>query len=425
MSKLSQFMPWGASNVSLEGPVSVYKNDSAQYKITNYSSFASYSVSVSAGSASISGDTIDLTAPSTEQTVVLTVTVDGKQENFSIEIVAPVAIVMGVALLAEGGDGGTWAYIDDDGNTVANPGTSYFNAHPVWGGIQDVTIDGQAMVKVPKFYIKRAIIASGANAGKKGRWISDKPLPGYKLHPAFMDAGNEIDQFWYGKYQASQEGSKLASKPGVLPVVNISLTAAIAAAQARNVGGVAGFMELSFYQTSAVQWLYLVENATMNSQAKTGQGRVSQSSAANVDAADVAQATYRGIVGLWGNVWQWVDGLKTSGGSIHLWDREGNKTLVNTGKRRTAAVGTIYPTTFMDHSGADYDFADVFIGDTGPTSNSSATAPDYQWFSEDNEYFPIVGGDWSDAASAGLWHVVCSSAASSSNTGLGARLAKV
>lgn len=335
------------------------------------------------------------------------------------------ANVAGVALIATGGDGGTWAYIDDNGNTVANPGTSYFNAHPVWGGIQDVTIDGQAMVKVPKFYIKRAIIASGANAGKEGRWISDQPLPGYKLHPAFMDAGNEIDQFWYGKYQASQEGSKLASKPGVLPVVNISLTAAIAAAQARNVGGVDGFMELSFYQLSAVQWLYLVENATMNSQAKTGQGRVSQSSAANVDAADVAQATYRGIVGLWGNVYQWVDGLKTSGGSIHLWDRDGNKTWVNTTKRRTAPVGTIYPTTFMAHSAATYDFADVFIGDTGPTSNSNATAPDYQYFNEDSEYFPVVGGGWGGAAVAGLWGVNCNGAASGSHSSIGARLAKV
>src|SRR5690606_12708173 len=167
----------------------------------------------------------------------------------------------------------------------------------------------------------------------------------------------------------------------------------IADAQARNVGGVSGFMLWSVYQWAAIQWLYLVENATMDSQAKTGQGRVSASSAANVDASGVAQATYRGIVGLWGNVYQWMDGLKTAGGSIHLWDREGNKTWVNTGKRRTAAAGTtIYPTTFMDHSGATYDFADVFIGDTGPTSNSNATAPDYQYFNEDQESFPLVGG---------------------------------
>lgn len=335
------------------------------------------------------------------------------------------ANVAGVALIATGGDGGTWAYIDDDGNTVADPGAAYFNAHPVFGGMQDVLVDGQAMVKIPKFYIKQAVISGGANNGKPAWWVSDQPVAGYEVHPAFKSGGSEVDQIYIGKYQASMEGSKLASKSGVLPAVSRSLTQFIADANARNVSGVSGFMLWSVYQWSAIQWLYLVENATMNSQAKTGQGRVSASSAANVDASDVAQATYRGIVGLWGNVYQWMDGLKTSGGSIHLWDRDGNKTWVNTTKRRTAAVGTIYPTTFMAHSAATYDFADVFIGDTGPTSNTSATAPDQQYFNEDGEYFPYVGGHWSNAAGAGLWYVYCGSAASSAYTSVGARLAKV
>ena len=331
----------------------------------------------------------------------------------------------GVALITTGGDGGTWAYIDDAGNTVATPGTAYFNAHPVWGGMQDVSIDGQTMVKVPKFYIKRAVIASGANAGKEGFWISDQPLAGYSIHPAFRNAGADIDQFWIGKYQASMDGAKLASKPGVLPVVSKSLTQFIADANARNVSGVTGFMLHSFYQWSAIQWLYLVENATMNSQAKTGQGRVSASTAANVDAADVAQATYRGIVGLWGNVWQWIDGLKTASNAIWLWDKNGNRVLTSTSQKRTAAAGTIYPTTFMAQNGAGYDFDDVFIGDTGPTSNSNATAPDQQYFNEASGYVPIVGGRWNNGAGAGLWYVSCFSAASAAYAYIGGRLAKV
>lgn len=411
--------------VTLDGPTVIEQNITVTYTITNYSSFSTYSVSVTAGTASIVGNTITFNAPASEQTVVLTVTVDGKQENFSIEIVAPVAIVMGVALLAEGGDGGTWAHIDANGNTVSTPNTAWFNSHPVWGGIQDVTIDGQAMIKIPKFYIRRATISGGANNGKEGFWISDQPVAGYELHPAFMDGGNVIDQIYVGKYQASMTGAKLDSKPGVLPTVNRSLTQFIADANARNVGGVSGFMLWSVYQWAAIQWLYLVENATMDSQAKTGQGLVSASSAANVDASDVAQATYRGIVGLWGNVRQWIDGLKTTGGAIHVWDREGNKSWINTGRRRTAAAGAIYPTTFMDHSGPNYDFADMFIGDTGPTSNSNATAPDSQYFNEDNESFPNVGGNWNNEARAGLWFVDCGNAASTSGVNIGARLAKV
>lgn len=335
------------------------------------------------------------------------------------------AQVMGVVLTAEGGDGGTFAYIDQDGNSIANPGTAWFNAHPVWGGMQDVTVDGQAMVKVPKFYYRQEVIASGTYAGKVARWISDQPLAGFDLHPAFRNGGSDVDQFYVGKYQASMTGSKLDSKAGVLPTVNRSLTQFIADAQARNVSGVSGFMLWSFHQWSAIQWLYVVEMATMNSQAKSGNGRVNQSSAANVDAADVGQATYRGIVGLWGNVYQWMDGLKTVNGAIHVWDRDGNKGWVNTAQQRAAGAGTIYPTTFMDDKGAGYDLTAAFIGDSGPTSNSNATAPDQQYFTTSGEYFPVVGGYWSHAAHAGLWDVACSVSASHTNTSVGGRLAKV
>jgi hypothetical protein len=124
-------------------------------------------------------------------------------------------------------------------------------------------------------------------------------------------------------------------------------------------------------------------------------------------------------------VWQWIDGLKTASNAIWLWGKDGNRVLTSTGQKRTAAAGTIYPTTFMAQNGAGYDFDDVFIGDTGPTSNSNATAPDYQYFSEANEYFPFVGGDWNNGAGAGLWSVICNNAASYPGTSIGGRLAKV
>ncbi len=334
------------------------------------------------------------------------------------------AQVMGVALLTEGGNGGSWTFVDQDGAAISAPAASYFNSHPVWGGVQDVTIDGQAMVKIPKFYVRRATISAGVYSGKQAWWISDQPQPGFRLHSAFRNAGVEVDQVYVGKYQASLSGSKLASVSGVTPAVSRSLTQFQADAAARNVSGVTGFMLWSAFQWSAIQWLYLVENATMDSQTKTGQGRVNASSAASVSATDVAQATYRGIVGLWGNVWQWMDGLKTVNGNVNLWDQDGNKSWVST-KARAAASGTIYPTTFMDGQGTGWDLEDVFIGDTGPTSNSNATAPDYQYITNTGEYFPFVGGNWSYAATAGLWCVLVNDSASSTVSNIGARLAKV
>lgn len=335
------------------------------------------------------------------------------------------AQVMGVVLVTEGGNGGTFAYLDQDGNAIANPATAYFNGHPVWGGIEDVTIDGQAMVKIPKFYRRRSIIPSGVYAGKMAWWISDQALPGFDLHPAFKNAGADLEQIYVGKYQASMTGSRLDSKTAVQPTGNRSLTQFIASAEARNVSGVSGFMLWSYYQWSAIQWLYLVEHATANSQAKTGQGRVNASSAASVSATDVAQATYRGIVGLWGNVQQWIDGMKIVNGTIYVWDRNGNKNWVSTTHKVSAEYNSMFPNSFVDGAGAGYDFADGFIGAVGGSGSTNATVPDRQSLSSSFESFPIIGGDCASADHAGLWSMYVHYSASGSDSLMGARLAKV
>lgn len=337
----------------------------------------------------------------------------------------PASDVIGVALITAGGGGGAWVHVDVDGNTITTPDTAYFNAHSIWGAVQDTTIDGQAMVTVPKFYIRRGVIGSGANAGKEAWWIAAEPTAGFRLHSAFRDAGADINQFYVGKYQASLQSTKLASVAGVLPAVSRSLTQFKADAAARNVSGVTGFMLWSAFQWSAIQWLYLVEQATMDSQTRTGQGRVSQTSAANVDAADVAQATYRGIVGLWGNVWQWMDGFATVSGVVYIWDQNGNKILGNTGVTRTAPTGTIYPTTFMDGSGATWDLEDVIIGNTGPATNSDATAPDQSYLQTTGTTYPFAGGNWGNGVNAGLWALSAFLTATDTANYAGARVAKV
>lgn len=335
------------------------------------------------------------------------------------------ANIIGVVCTATGG-GGTWVWIDSTGNAVT-PAVGYFNSHPVFGGIMDVTIDGQAMVKIPKFYIKRAVLPVGsAYAGKECWLISDRPDEGFRLHPAFYNTGSVIDQIYIGKYQASSDGSKLRSVSGVLPVVSQSITTFKSLATARNVSGITGFMLWGMYHLSAIQWLYLVEMATMDSQTKTGAGRTSASSAANVDASDVAQATYRGIVGLWGNVYQFIDGIKTDGSQISLWDNSGNATFIPTGQWRSSTEnGGYYPITFMNQSGTTYNFGDVFIGDNVTSSATDALSTDTQSLSTViGDYVAAVGGNWGAGVGAGLW-MLQNIASSAEYSHYGTRLAKI
>lgn len=78
----------GGGGPTLQGDTSPYVTQTTVYQITNYSSFSSYAVSASAGTASISGDTITFTAPVTAGNVSLTLAVDGQPTVFVINVQA-------------------------------------------------------------------------------------------------------------------------------------------------------------------------------------------------------------------------------------------------------------------------------------------------------------------------------------------------
>jgi hypothetical protein len=267
---------------------------------------------------------------------------------------------------------------------------------------------------VPKFYYKRGTASNDDPAW----WISDIAYTGFAVMPAFVLDGVEVDAFQYGKYQASESGGKLQSVPGALPKVDTDLPTFISLAEARNTGGVAGFRLHHYDMRLAIQWLYLVENATMDSQTETGDGRVNESSAANVDATDVAQATYRGIVGLWGNVYQWMDGVRTLNSVIER--RAYNGSWASTGESVPNSGNAHYPITFRS-TGDEQFIADTYDG----SNDTTVTTPDYNRWLNAGEYYPVVGGSWSSAATAGLWYVYCFTAASNSFSSAGARLARI
>jgi hypothetical protein len=359
---------------------------------------------------------------------------DGQQSDwssaFSFTTASSFVVVYGLAQVSTGGGAGSWQWVDADGNNISLT-TSDFDNHPTWGGIADETIDGQAMVRIPAFHYKVGTAPAGSDqAGNKVWWVGDGAFSGSQIHPAFMDGGSEIAQFYVGKYQAvddpSATGTKAASLPGYNPLVNIDFpTMQTRCANRNSASGVDGFMLWSMYQRGAIQMLAIIELGGVDVQSLVASGRVNQSSAANVDAADVAAAAYRGIVGLWGNVRQWVDGLEIDGSHVvSIWDRDGNQTWVNTGVTTTANDG--WQVSQHDEAGSGYDLADIFLPETVDGTESNGTYADYTYGSDVGETNKVnQGGDWGYGSRAGLFSLRCYFEASLSASRIGGRLAKV
>ncbi len=339
------------------------------------------------------------------------------------------AQVIGGCQTTTGVAGQTWARLDILGHALST--TPNFNAHPVYTGIVENLIDNQYMIGFPKCFVKREVLAGGTYAGKDARFLSDVALPGYEVHPAFLAHGGDmaLDMVWIGKYQASADGTtKAASKSGVSPLVSIDFTTMQSRCTARNTGGVSGFHLWNIHELSLVQLLMLLELGGTDVQTLVGRGHVdnSPSGVQIVNHATVAQASWRGLVGLWGNIWQMCDGLR--GG------KNTSKFRINMGKGfvdTTIATcnASFDPDNMINASGDGWSASHLFIGDysTKAASTDVAAYPDTQWLYANNSSYELVtyvGGHCSNAARAGLFNLYCSNSPTRSDNHIGGRLAK-
>ncbi len=307
-----------------------------------------------------------------------------------------------------------WQRIDADGGSIAAD-TFSFNDHPTYAGIVDEVVDGQHMVRIPAFYYRTGVVASGEHDGKKALWISNQPADGFSLHPAFKKDGEDLAQVWVGKYQGTPDGEKLGSQPGLKPLTRIDFPAMQQAAQRGD-----GFQLWSIYHLAAIQMLALIELGTADAQSVLGSGHVNGGGARDVDDEAVAQATWRGIVGLWGNVWQMVDGLQTDENQRYrIWDAEGRGEYVSTGAK--APDGWIHRR--HNRSGESFDLGAVFLPKKTREDREDSAYRCYTWaYSNAVAYH---GGYWGIGSDAGLFHPPVSGAASTASAHVGGRLAKV
>lgn len=148
--------------------------------------------------------------------------------------------------------------------------------------------NGDVMVEIPKFYYKRTKTGT-----VEEWWICGTKLPGYELHPLFMDDGKEMSKVFHSCYNANaytdetDNKVKLRSVSGDEPKTRTTM--ADFRTYARNKGAIWGMEDLSCI--SALQMLYLVEYANTSSQTMLGQGCSAMNFSREVTVATAAENT--------------------------------------------------------------------------------------------------------------------------------------
>ena len=304
-----------------------------------------------------------------------------------------------------------------------------FSVRKPWAGITKVTVDGQTMVKIPKFYVRKCTPTSGSYKGKPCWEIADNKADGFHVHPAFMHNGVEIDYFYIGAYGASRDVSnsaKAASLTAKTPWTSIYYDNAIEACTARNTGASGseqyGWHMQNVWERSAVALLALVELGSPDVQTKIGAGN-SSSSAAVVTGS--TNAVYRDMHELWGNVWECVDGFRGGGvtTSARVFDNQGNQTYINTGA--TLPTGTdAWVKDILTATGTNFDLNDGFFPSSVDSTQANGTFSVCYWYPRSSDYVAYIGGHWRDGTSCGLFFWRLNSASAYSDAHVGFRVAK-
>lgn len=203
-------------------------------------------------------------------------------------------------------------------------GSSDFNNCYPWSGIVRETLStGDVMVKIPKFWYRR--YRSGNVEYLK---IAGKATGGFTLHPAFNHGGVAKDHLYVGAYKTSEN---ITSVSGVAPLGLRDRAAVRTAAKTKGTGW--GIIDIA--ALSAIQMLILVEFANNNVQYVIGRGfcdgnyntpkcktgtcdEVSGLTGRPAGTDGKVDVVWRGIEGLWGNVWEWVDGINWNNGTYYV-----------------------------------------------------------------------------------------------------------
>lgn len=307
-------------------------------------------------------------------------------------------------------------------------GSSDFNNCYPWSGIVRETLStGDVMVKIPKFWYRR--YRSGNVEYIK---IADKPTAGFSVHPLFNHAGKECDHAYIGAYKTSSNNKSVS---GASP--QVSQTRAQFRSNAKSKG--AGWSLIDIAALSAVQMLMLVEFADNNVQSKIGRGYCdgdsgslktgSCNSIPNLTGRPSGtdgkvDVVWRGIEGLWGNVWEWVDGVNWNNGSYYVCNdpsKYADDTANNYAKLSYTGA-TNWSSSYITEEGLDSgNNPHVMLPAAAGSGSESTYMCDGCWSSTGWRVFRH-GGRWASGSVCGLFAAALDNASSSSTANVGSRL---
>lgn len=354
---------------------------------------------------------------------------------------------------------------------VADDGT--INA---WFGDESYAEDGsngQVMVYQPKFYYLVCPVVYdpidtgiGYHLRKANYYVSEKPRPGFRLHPAFYDAsGKEIDYYLTAAYEGSiydtsaaayllqdeqvmsSAEDKFSSVAGARPASgssqNLTRTEIEKMAQNRGTNWHGDLIK----QVSAEQLLMIIEMGVMELQTPIGQGVIalpwttgddtaSSYAAATGSTASLGNGTgraektttyeggkatdytvdgktsicWRGKENFWGNVWKFVYGIsiwgngKMDGGQPYICKDFNFAENKNSGNYEPAGFTVAPKEGYISAMGYSTKFDWLFIA-SETLGNSSLPVGDYTYLTQNlNGYrIPLLGGSWNNWSNAGAF----------------------
>ena len=287
-------------------------------------------------------------------------------------------------------------------------GQSWFDDYMPWAGmvrknyVNGEIVDfidynnGETYVYIPQFWSK---IINDTEEKKMYIYISAVQDSRFTLHPGS------------GKYMSRYEcNSSFLSAPGTKPRVGMNLNdfrTGITAIDNKH-------YQYDIHTYAALELLYIVEFAHLNTQSKIGAGITSGDAVLTIGetdiltyhtgrvdgtADDVSAVQYRWIENLWGNVWNWVDGILIQNRLVYICNDRANYASSITSDYKSTGLYT--PTNSNWHK-TDQDYNDCYLIPLTTGNSVSTYTCDYYYYGSGLRGLN-VGGSYNRGFYAGLF----------------------